>query len=354
MSDRISGLPVASEAIAGNDLVAVTNVSQPGTGETQKFTQDQLTASQLKLNLRTATELTIATGAITITQGAHKLQPESGTTDVLSTISGMAAGEVAFLIVSDKGTDTITVEHGTDNISCVGEADIALSNGMIVCYSDGTTVYVSGGGGGGGSAPETTAANDFQVGDGAGAWIKKTLAETKTILGVKEVNTTFMLSAAGTTPADTNGCADAEKKTSTTNKITYKVCAFDKDTKEICWWNHPLPSDYNGGVVKYRVFWEHPATDTNFKVAWDLAAVAAGNDDAIDAALGDVVQVNGIGGTTNDLYRTDMSGDLTIAGTPAAGKMVYWRLRRVADDATNDTLAVDAWLAYVEITYTRA
>jgi len=34
MSDRISELPVASEAIAGNDLVAVTNVSQPGTGET--------------------------------------------------------------------------------------------------------------------------------------------------------------------------------------------------------------------------------------------------------------------------------------------------------------------------------
>lgn len=33
-----------------------------------------------------------------------------------------------------------------------------------------------------GAAPATTAANDFQVGDGAGAWIKKTLAETVTIL----------------------------------------------------------------------------------------------------------------------------------------------------------------------------
>ena len=104
-------------------------------------------ALQNKISLKNATELTIATGAITITQGAHKLQPESGTADVLSTIGGMAAGEVAFLFVSDKGTDTITVEHGTDNISCVGEADIVLSNGMVVCYSDGTTVYVSGGGG---------------------------------------------------------------------------------------------------------------------------------------------------------------------------------------------------------------
>ncbi len=149
MSDRISELPIASEAIAGNDLVAVTNVSQPGTGETQKLTQDQLTASQLNLNFRTATELTIASGAITITQSNHKLQPETGTTDNLETINGMAAGKIAVIYLSDPGTDTITIKHGTDNISCVGEADIVLSNGMIVCYSDGTTVYVSGGGGGG-------------------------------------------------------------------------------------------------------------------------------------------------------------------------------------------------------------
>ena len=32
--------------------------------------------------------------------------------------------------------------------------------------------------------PATTAVNDFQVGDGLGGWIKKTLAETKTILGI--------------------------------------------------------------------------------------------------------------------------------------------------------------------------
>lgn len=34
----------------------------------------------------------------------------------------------------------------------------------------------------GSSAPATTAANDFQVGNGSGAWVKKTLAETITIL----------------------------------------------------------------------------------------------------------------------------------------------------------------------------
>ena len=175
---------------------------------------------------------------------------------------------------------------------------------------------------------------------------------------MSNINATFLLSAAGAIPAATNGCADPEKKTSPTTLVTYKVCAFDKNTKEICWWNHPLPSDYNGGTVTFRVFWQHPATTTNFKVAWDLAAVAVGDVGLIDSAVGTAVQVNDTGGTTNDnypaLYRSAWSTALTIAGTPAAGKMVYWRLRRVADDGTNDTLAVDAWLHYVEIEYTRA
>ena len=175
-----------------------------------------------------------------------------------------------------------------------------------------------------------------------------------TVDTMSSINASFMLSASGATPAATNGCGNPEVKTSSTNKVTYKVCAFDKNTVETAWWNHPLPSDYDGGKIKFKVYWEHPATTTNFKVAWDLAAVAIANDGAIDTAVGTAVQVNDEGGTTNDLYVTAASGDVTIAGSPAAGQMVYWRLRRVANDGTNDTLAVDAWLQYVEITYTRA
>ena len=43
-------------------------------------------------------------------------------------------------------------------------------------------VWVWGDTGGGYTPPATTAANDFQVGDGSGNWIKKTLAQTVTIL----------------------------------------------------------------------------------------------------------------------------------------------------------------------------
>jgi hypothetical protein len=183
--DKISGLPVASEAIAGNDLVAVTNVSQPGTGETQKFTQDQLTASQLKLNLRTATELTIATGAITKTQSWHTIDTESdAASDNLDTINGGAEGDILF-IRPENDARTIVVKHGTGNILCVGGSDLTLDDEedfVILIYDAGLSSWLALQGGGG-SAPVTTAENDFQVGDGAGAWIKKTLAETKTILG---------------------------------------------------------------------------------------------------------------------------------------------------------------------------
>ncbi len=111
---------------------------------------DLLVEMQSKIKLDAATELTISGGSITITQSIHKLQPQSGTEDDLDTIAGIAAGDLVILYCSDPGTDTITIKHGTGNISCIGEADLELSEGGVLLYSDGTTVYAIGGGGGGG------------------------------------------------------------------------------------------------------------------------------------------------------------------------------------------------------------
>jgi hypothetical protein len=98
-----------------------------------------------------APELTISSDAITVTQANHKLQPESGTADNLSTINGTSEGQFGVLYVSDFGTDTITIKHNVGNILCVGAADISLSHGCVFWYSDGTKVFCSGGGGGGGT-----------------------------------------------------------------------------------------------------------------------------------------------------------------------------------------------------------
>jgi len=110
--------------------------------------QEALEAHEF-LTLKAATELTIASGAITAVQASHKLQPESLTADDLDTINGMDAGDILVLYVSDAGVDTITIKHGTGNISCLGGSDVKLSEGAAIFYSDGTTVYLIGGGAGG-------------------------------------------------------------------------------------------------------------------------------------------------------------------------------------------------------------
>lgn len=108
------------------------------------------TANKRKALLKlAATELTVSSGAITITQLTHKIQPESGTSDELDTISGTAAGQWGILFISDDGTDSFTIKHGTGNLSCNGQTDIEWDGGLVVWYSDGTTVFISGGGGGG-------------------------------------------------------------------------------------------------------------------------------------------------------------------------------------------------------------
>jgi len=110
-----------------------------GTSETVKMTAKDFLRE-------VATELTISSDAITLTQLNHKLQPQSGTSDNLSTINGTTAGQSGVLYASDYGTDTITIKHNVGNILCMGAADITLSHGCVFWYSDGTKVYISGGG----------------------------------------------------------------------------------------------------------------------------------------------------------------------------------------------------------------
>jgi hypothetical protein len=155
---------------------------------------------------------------------------------------------------------------------------------------------------------------------------------------------TIGIPSAAMFPATTNGCAALAQAETSTHKINYKYLAFDANTVEYGWLVFPLPKSQNAGTVTFDIAWAHPSTTTNFNVAWNLAAVAFANDDALDTALGSAVQVNDTGGTTGDFYRTDESGAVTIGNTLSKGEWIFVRVARVATDATNDTLAVDAHL----------
>ena len=148
--DKITALNggVKLTTIADNDVLAITDVSEAGTGTTKPIERGELLKKIVDLNVNDATELTVAGGVLTCVQSAHKIQPEGGVADAIDTINGLAAGSIAALYVTDEGVDTITFKHGTGNISCIGGTDVAVSEGSVLAYSDGTLVYLVGGGGG--------------------------------------------------------------------------------------------------------------------------------------------------------------------------------------------------------------
>ena len=67
---------------------------------------------------------TIASGTIIRTAPIHKIAAQTGTTDDLDTISGASEGDLVLL--TPDASDTITVKHGTGNITLPNNADLVL------------------------------------------------------------------------------------------------------------------------------------------------------------------------------------------------------------------------------------
>jgi hypothetical protein len=130
----------------------------------------------------------------------------------------------------------------------------------------------------------------------------------------------------------------------TTNKVMRRTLDFDASTIEYAQFRLRMPKSWNRSTVTFAPAWSHGSTTTNFKVSWGLQAVALSDDDAMDAAFGTAQFSNDTGGTTDDLYIGPESSAITIAGTPASEDVMVFQVFRKADDATNDTLAVDARL----------
>jgi hypothetical protein len=126
---------------------------------------------------------------------------------------------------------------------------------------------------------------------------------------------------------------------------------FDTASDEHAQFAIRMPKGWNEGTVTFVPSWSHPATTTNFGVAWFLQAVAIGNDDTLNVAFGTAVGSVDTGGTTNDLYIGPASSAITIAGTPAAEDLVQFQIYRDVSDA-GDTLAVDARLHGITVYYT--
>ena len=148
----------------------------------------------------------------------------------------------------------------------------------------------------------------------------------------------------------TSGAASGSVET-TTNKVMLKSLDFDASADEFAQFMVNMPKSWNLSTVTAIFVWSHAATTTNFTVIWGIQGLALSNDDAADTAFGTAVTVTDVGGTTNDIYRSDESGAITIGGTPAASDVVVFQVYRDAD-AGGDTMAIDARLHGVMLFFT--
>jgi hypothetical protein len=125
---------------------------------------------------------------------------------------------------------------------------------------------------------------------------------------------------------------------------------FDPDTNEYAQWNVGMPSDWDGGTVTAVFYWTVTGGAAG-TVIWGFQGISYGDGEAIDQAWGaaQTVTDNWI---DNDVeHITAATAAVTLYGTPAAGEDVQFRAYR---NATGDTMAADARLIKIRVTFTRS
>lgn len=156
----------------------------------------------------------------------------------------------------------------------------------------------------------------------------------------------IMLSAAGGWPSTTGGCADNAKNEYGTNDIDLYSLDFDPDTDEYAQWSVWMPDDWDGGTVTAKFAWS--AATGSGDVIWGLQGRSYANDDVIDAAWGTAQTVTDTLTATGDMCYSGVTSAITLAGTPAAGEFVQFRVYRDADNGS-DTMTGDAEVLAIEI-----
>lgn len=292
-----------------------------GHGTTDRLDQAETLENKTlgDLILGDGTELTIATGAVTIITARQTIDTEAdAASDDLDTISGLAAGQSCVLSANNTAR-TVVIKNGTDNIITTNGADITLDETYKLVFAislDGTNVHV---------APlfDTSAA-------------AATTAQ-------------LMLTAAGATSPTTNGAADGNIET-TTNAVIVPTKDFDDTTDEYVQWAIPMPSTWDGSTITATFYWSATAGTASAAetVTWAIQGVGFANDDALDTAFGTAQTVSDTWIADEDLHVSSATSACTIAGSPAAGELVVFRVYR---DVSADDMVGDAQLISVNITY---
>ena len=161
-------------------------------------------------------------------------------------------------------------------------------------------------------------------------------------------STNLWFPAAQWIPRTTNGCGVDSIELST-NKINLDELLFDAASIEYAQLATVMPTNWDLGTITAKFHWR--AASGSGDVVWALSARSYANDDALDQATGTAQSVTDTLTAANDLCVSPATPAITVTGTAASGNLVLFEVSRTAT-AGGDTLAVDARLVGVEISYT--
>lgn len=178
----------------------------------------------------------------------------------------------------------------------------------------------------------------------AGSAMLRSVAPNEAMVGANSIP----LPASCFDPAITNG--PAQGRVAKTN-VQLLTLDFDSSTAETAFFAFPAPASWNESTVSFIPYWSHPSTTTNFGVVWEVAGGAVSNNETIDIAMGTGQTSTDTGGTTDNLYIGPQSAAITLAGTPAAGDLIWIRIKRLPANAS-DTMTVDARLHSILLIFT--
>jgi len=161
-------------------------------------------------------------------------------------------------------------------------------------------------------------------------------------------STNVWIPASAWIPRTTTG-AGIDSREQATNKINTDELLFDAGTDEFAQAMIVMPNNWNAGTVTAKFHWT--ASTGSGDVVWGLQGRAYANDDALDQAMGTAQTATDTLTATNDVDISPATSAITLGGTAASGNPVIFQVYRDAD-AAGDTLAADARLLGVEISYT--
>lgn len=160
---------------------------------------------------------------------------------------------------------------------------------------------------------------------------------------------TVYLPAGVLEPTTTSGCEAVATVEAGTNDIDYKVLDFDKDSDENAFCNFPMPGNWDAGAIQFRFIWliasGGGAAET---VIFELSGRSYGDNEDIDLVAGTAVEVEDVWQADAKIHISPWSGDVTLAGTLAAGEWAHLELMR---DVSEDDLAGDASLLGIQMRY---